>query len=147
MSNNNPTLPISTAFELQRDAIRQGQEAFEQSLEFQQRMNRAMLEGMDTQEEAQRSGVEFSQQAIHAYLDTLEASVPGAAGGVNEIRQTVDEQFETLLDAHSEAFEATEQEVERGIDSYDEFSESYLEALDEQLDALLDAHQRSRPRP
>lgn len=48
------TTPISTAFELQRSTIKQGQRVFEHSVEMQQNMNQAFLGNMGTQEDAQR---------------------------------------------------------------------------------------------
>ncbi|MFC7155966.1 hypothetical protein ACFQPA_10915 [Halomarina halobia] len=135
------TTPISTAFELQRTTIKQGQRAFERSLEFQRNVNESVLDNLDNQEEAQRNSVELSRSAIHTYLDAVETAFPGSGSNVSEIRRAVDKQFGALLDAHSEAFATTEGEFEKSLDSYDEFSEEYLDALNEQLDLLLDAHQ------
>jgi hypothetical protein len=143
MTDNNYTGPMSTAFELQRDAVKQGQEAFERSLDFQRRMNRAMLDGMENQEETQRTGVEFARDGIHAYLDAVETmTAPGMGSrGVREMRRSVDDGFDNLLDAHEEAFEAAEEGMERSVDEYDEFSEAYLDALEAQVEALLEAHE------
>ena len=38
------TTPVTTAFELQRASIEQGQTAFEQSMQFQQRVGQAVLD-------------------------------------------------------------------------------------------------------
>lgn len=143
MTDNSYTGPMSTAFELQRDAVKQGQEAFERSLDFQRRMNRAMLDGMDTQEETQRTGVEFAREGIHAYLDAVETMTTPTVGsrGVREMRRSVDEGFDSLLDAHEEAFDAAGEGMERSVDEYDEFSEAYLDALEAQIGALLEAHE------
>lgn len=135
------TTPISTAFELQRTTIKQGQQAVERSLEFQRNVNEAMLGSLDTQEDAQRSTVELYQEGIHTYLDAVEASVPGASASVREVRRAVDDGFETLFDQHSEAFEQAEELSEEGFDTYEEFSQEYLDAMNEQLSFLLDTHE------
>jgi predicted RNA-binding protein with RPS1 domain len=135
------TNPISTAFELQRSTIEQGQQAFEQSLDLQQNVNRAVLGSMDAQEDAQRKGVEMSRKSLHTYLDAVEATVPGSAGAVEEVRTTVDEQYDGLLDAHEEAFETAENEFEAGVENYDEMADEYLETFSSQVEMLLDAHE------
>jgi len=135
------TTPVTTAFEAQRATIEQGQKALEQSVTFQQQLNQAMLGSLESQESAQRRGVELSQTAVHTYLDTLEASVPGVEPAVEELRNTVDEQFEFLLENHAEAFDAAEEEFGEGVDTYDEMTADTLEALDDQLSMLIEAHE------
>lgn len=135
------TTPISTAFELQRSTIKQGQRVFEHSVEMQQNMNQAFLGNMGTQEDAQRQSVELSRKTLHTYLNTVEATVPGLAGPVNEIRTTVDEQYDALLDAHGDSFETAEGELETGFDTYEEMTEGYLEMLSSQIEILLEAHE------
>ncbi|WP_181687049.1 hypothetical protein [Halorhabdus salina] len=135
------TAPITTAFELQRASIEQGQSALEQGVQFQQHMSQAMLGSFESQESVQRRSVELSQTAIHTYLDTLESSVPGVEPAVEELRSTVDEQFEFLLENHAETFDAVEEELSEGVEAYDELSADSLDALDEQLTMLIEAHE------
>jgi len=135
------TTPVSTTFEMQRAAIEQSQQAFEQSVEFQQNVGQAFLDSLDTQESAQRRGVELSQQAIHSYLDAVENTVPGVAGTVEEVRNAVDEQFEFLLENHAEVFESLGTELDEGIDAYDDLTGDYVAAVEEQIEMVLDAHE------
>lgn len=135
------TTPISTAFELQRSTIEQGRQMFERSIEMQQNMTHAFVGSMGSQEDAQRQGVELSRKTLHTYLNTVEATVPGLTGPVNEVRAMIDEQYDALLDAHSESFDVAEDEFERGIDTYDEMMEEYLRVLSSQTELLLDAHE------
>ena len=141
--SNEPTFttPVSTAFEMQRNAIRQSQQAFESGVEFQKRMNAAMLDGVGATEEAQRGTVEMTENAVHSYLDAVEATVPGAASMTGQLRETVDGQFDSLYQAHEEAFEMTEGEVAKGVDAYDEMAVDYLAAMNDQIEALLEAHE------
>ena len=135
------TTPVTTAFELQRRTIEQSQQAFKQSLAFQQNVSQAMLDSLDSQESAQRRGVELTQTMFHSYLDAVEAAVPGVEGSVEELRATVDEQVAFLLENHEEAFDTVESEFAEGLDAYDELSEDYVAALDEQVELLVEAHE------
>jgi len=135
------TTPVTATFEMQRTAIKQSQQAVEQSMAFQQNVGQAFLDSLDTQESAQRRGVELGQQAIHGYLDAVESTVPGVAGTVDEVRDAVDEQFEFLLENHAEAFESLESELGEGIDAYDELTTDYVEAMSEQIEMVLEANE------
>jgi DNA repair exonuclease SbcCD ATPase subunit len=135
------TTPVSTAFEMQRNAIEQSHQAVESGVEFQKRLNAAALDGVDTTENAQRSTVELTENAVHSYLDVVEATVPGAASVTAQVRENLDEQFDSLYQAHEEAFDVTEDEVAKGVDAYDELAVDYLATLNDGIEALLDAHE------
>jgi gas vesicle protein len=134
------TTPITTTFELQRKTLEQSQRALEGSLKFQREMATAAIDTLEVQETSQRQAVEFLHDSIHRTLDAFEG-MPGAAGMTEEVRTTVDEQYEELLDAHAEAFDTVESEFDESIESYNEMTEEYLATLDEQLDTLLEAHE------
>lgn len=133
--------PIVAGFELQRRAIEASQEALTESVELQRRFGEALLEGVETTEDVQRRGVETSRNGLHAYLDAIEATMPGSEEAVSEIRETADEQFDTLEDRHAEAFETVGEELEDGTDTYAELTTESLESLTENLDAVLDTHE------
>jgi uncharacterized phage infection (PIP) family protein YhgE len=135
------TSPIAATFELQRQTIKQSQQALEQGIEFQRDFNRAVIDGLDGQEDAQRRVVELQREAILRTLDTVEANVPGAEDAMVEVRETVDEQFTQLLDDHEEAFENITAGIEDGTTTYDEFTSEYLNALNDQLEMVIDAHE------
>jgi DNA repair exonuclease SbcCD ATPase subunit len=126
---------------MQRSAIEQSQQAVESGVEFQKRLNAAALDGVEATEEAQRSTVELTENAVHSYLDVLEATVPGAASVTGQVRETVDGQYDSLYQAHEEAFDVTEGEFAKGVDAYDELVVDYLAALNDQIEALLEAHE------
>lgn len=135
------TSPITATFELQREAIKQSQKALEQGIEFQQEFSKAVVDGLEGQEGAQRRVLEMQRDALFTTLDTLEENVPGTEGATEEIRATVDEQFDQLLENYEEAFEEVTAELGEGVESYDEFALDYLEAVDDQLDMVIDAHE------
>lgn len=135
------TTPVRTTFELQRTAIEQSQQALQNGVEFQKRMNAAALDSLESQEDAQRRTVELTRSAIHGYLDALEATVPGADAGTDEIRETVDEQFVTFEEGHAEAFDVVSDEYAKGVEAYDDFATEYQSTVDEQIDLLLEANE------
>ncbi|WP_436902067.1 hypothetical protein [Halovenus halobia] len=135
------TSPITATFELQRQTIKQSQEALEQGIEFQKDFNQAMVDGLDGQEDAQRRVVELQREALLNTLETVETNIPGAEDATAEVRSTVDEQFDMLLDNHEEAFESIASGIEDGSQTYDEFVADYLDALDDQLEMVIDAHE------
>jgi gas vesicle protein len=134
------TTPLTTTFELQRKTLSQGQRAIEGSLEFQKEMTGAALDTLEVHESSQRQAVEFLQDSFHRTLDAAEG-LPGAASMTEEVRTTVDEQYDELLAAHEDAFDTIESELDDGFESYDEMTVEYLDTLDEQLDMLLEAHE------
>ncbi|WP_254272721.1 hypothetical protein [Haloarcula marina] len=135
------TTPVTTAFEMQRATIEQSQKALEQSVAFQQNINEAVIDSLDTQESAQRRGVELSKTAFHSYLDAIETTVPGVAGTLEEIRTAVDEQYDFLLENHAEAFDNVESELLEGAEAYDEMADDYVAAVSEQVEMLVEAHE------
>lgn len=134
------TTPIHTTFQLQRTAIEGSQQAIEQGLEFQRRLNGAVLESFSSQEDVQARIVAMTRASLHSYLDVVEASLPGSTDAVVSIREAVDEQFDTIEEGQAEALEATETEWARGVETYDEFVMDYLAALDEEIEFLLEAN-------
>ena len=135
------TDPIGVGFELQRNAIEASRKALEESVEFQREVGETLVGGVGTTEDAQKQGVEMTRRALYAYLGTVESTVPGSEDAVAEIRETVDEQFDTLEARHAEAFESVTEELEAGSDTYEEFASESLGTLTEQLDALLETHE------
>jgi len=135
------TSPVKTTFELQRKTIEQGQNAVSQTVDFQQRIGEAAIEGIDAQESAQRKFVELQQETLHSVLDAFEGAIPGAEDATGELRTTVDDQFETVLDNHAELFENLHSELEDGLESYDELNDEYLDAFDEFVASVVDLHE------
>ncbi len=135
------TSPITATFELQRQTIKQSQEALEQGIEFQKDFNQAMVDGLDGQEDAQKRVVELQREALLNTLETVETNIPGAEDATAEVRSTVEEQFDMLLENHEEAFETITSGIEDSTQTYDEFVADYLDALDDQLEMVIDAHE------
>ncbi len=135
------TTPVTAAFEMQRQSIEQSRKAVEQTVEFQKTVTDAFVGSLDSQESAQRRGVELAQTAFHGYLDAVESAVPGVTPTVEEVRATVDEQYEFLLENHAEAFDNVEHELVESVDAYDDLTGDVLTAMDEQVEMLVEVHE------
>lgn len=136
----NFTSPVEATFELQRESLEQGQQAIEQGIDFQRRIGESVVSGLGSQEEFQHRIVELHRDTIHSTLDAIE-SLPGADGAVADLRESIDGGYDELLAGHEEAFEAASEELESGIDSYDELTGDVLDTVNEQLELLVQAHE------
>lgn len=134
--------PMTNVFELQRTAIEQSRDAFEQIIEFQLQFTDAVVSGTEATSDLYLQGIETSRRALHTYLDAIDATLPRADDAVAQIRDTIDEQFDQLEDQQQEATAA----IEESIDDTEDASEAYLDTLDDQLDVLLDAHKQTEER-
>jgi len=135
------TNPISTAFELQRKSLENSHQAIAEAVEFQQRMSRAAIDGLDTQETTQRHAVELHQEFVHDALDSFAATVPGADTGAVDARETIDEGYAQFLETHEELFATFVEEFGAGVETYDELTADYLAAVEEQLDLFVETHE------
>lgn len=134
--------PLTNVFELQRTAIEQSRDAFEQIIEFQLQFTDAVVSGTEATSELYLQGIETSRQALHSYLDAVDATLPGSDDAVAQIRDTIDEQFDQLEAQQQEAITR----MEENIDETEDASEAYLDSLDDQLDILIDAHEQTEER-
>ena len=130
------TTPVTTAFEMQRATIEQSQKALEQSVTFQQTVNEAVIDSLDTQESAQRRGVELSKTAFHSYLDAVETTMPSMGGTIDELREAVDEQYDFLLENHAEVFDNVESELIEAHEELEDQSVAVAEQFGDQLEEV-----------
>ncbi|MEF8775863.1 MAG: hypothetical protein V5A43_05085 [Haloarculaceae archaeon] len=135
------TSPVSATFEMQRQSIQQGQKALARSVEFQQDVNQAVVNGLESQRSAQERTVELQKRVMHSALDAMEQNVPGMGDQFADLREAVDEGYDTLLETHEEAFAAVSEQFEEGASTFDEATEDALAAMDEQLEMLVSAHE------
>lgn len=128
-------------FELQRQSLQQGQQVIEQMADFQRRVGQATVDGFVAGEPAQRKTLELQQNVLHNLLDVVEANTLGTDEVIDEFRETVDEQYETLLENHAEVFNTVADEFEDSIGAADEFGDEYLTIYEDQLKTLYEAHE------
>ena len=136
MSQNDS--PVTPVFEFQRTAIEQTHRVFQRSVEFQQSVNGAFVDGFDSAADVSERGNDLLRRSVDAYLDAVETTVPGGADVVADVRENVDEQFDTLEESQSEALETIEANLKEGSESVDELLEDFLDQLDEQVQSLLE---------
>lgn len=139
MTDRNDSV-IGLAFELQRNQIQLGQRAIEQTIETRQQLNDRLLRGLETQEDAQTTVLEFTQDSINELLDTV-AETAGEEQTIEDIREAVNDGFDTIHDQQSEVFEAISERYDPDTEDVRPLGEELLTALDEQLDFMLEANE------
>lgn len=123
-------------FDAQRTAVKQSQQLFKQGMATQRNVDTMALTGLKGQESLQRQQLELAQAATHGYVSTAAAMLPNEDDP--EVHRTIDETFGRLKQTHTEFYDALEREVERDVDSVNELSREFVDALDEQTDQLLE---------
>lgn len=129
--------PIRTIFDAQRTLVKQGEQTVKQGFGFQRSANRLAMTGLKSQESFQRQGLELAQAATQAYVNTV-AMMTGSQPSREQYY--VDDTFARLKRTHAQLFDVAERELDRGITSFDELSDEYVDALDRQIDQLLETH-------
>jgi predicted flap endonuclease-1-like 5' DNA nuclease len=125
-------------FEAQRSAMEAGRRMLEQGRSAQRNAADAMLIGLRAQETTQKQALELSRVATRNYLSAVEAAMPADGGDLSEVKRSVDEGFDEFGEIHGETFDA----IEANLDSYEELSEEYVEALREGTETAVDAQRR-----
>jgi len=133
------TNPVETTFELQRRSIEQSQEALEQTITLPARVGEAAIDSLNSQESVQQNVVETQQEAIHSFLDAVEETFPGVETSTGEVREVVDDQYDSVLEAHAAFFENLSNSLDEGVEAVDELSEETVEALEDLVDSLVEA--------
>jgi hypothetical protein len=134
-------VPVTSVFKLQRNTIESGQQVFERSLDLPRNLATAFQDSFDAQDAAQRRTLEFGQTSTHTVLDTVEQALPGSEGSVDEIREAVDEGFDTLGEQHGQAFDAIDEQYTEGVQQYDELTADSREAINGQIEFLLETNE------
>jgi hypothetical protein len=120
--------PYTQAFEMQRAMIESGRTAVESGASMTRAMTAAAVDSTATTRSVQRSGVALGRRTAHAVLDAFEQ----AGTPVGEARQTVDEAYDAVEEAHAEAWDAVDEAL-------DEYERSVEELTDAQREAFVDA--------
>lgn len=132
--------PVSTMFDVQRSAIEQSQDAFEQTITAQQQFLESMMD-VGTAKRLNHRSFETAHAMVDAYFDALESAMPtDRTTGLEDVRGTMVDQLETAETTQTETLDAFEASVEDGMEITDETLDAFLAALDEQIEAMLEAH-------
>nr|WP_241430908.1 helix-hairpin-helix domain-containing protein [Natronolimnohabitans innermongolicus] len=128
--------PIRAMFDVQRTAVKQSQQLFKQGLSVQRNVDSMALTGLKGQESLQRQQLELAQAMAHSYVDATAAILPGDEP--SDAHRVTDETFAQLKTTHAEFYDALERELERDVDTADEFSGEFVDALDDQTHQFLE---------
>lgn len=131
--------PIRAMFDAQRTAIKQGRQAAKQGLAFQRNTGKMTASLLRGQESFQRQWFELTQAAIHGSVDATQALTGMDAKNGRQLA-AIDDMMAQLKDTHSEFFGVLEREMDRSVNSMDDLSREYVEALEEGTDQLLESH-------
>ncbi|MFD1563302.1 helix-hairpin-helix domain-containing protein [Haloarchaeobius amylolyticus] len=126
-------------FDAQRTAVKQSQQLLKQGMATQRNVDTMALTGLKGQASLQRQQLELAQAATHGYVNATAAVLP--SDDASEVHRTIDETFDQLKTTYAEFYDVLERELERDVDSANELSEEFADALDEQTDQLLEITQ------
>lgn len=134
------TNPIQSVFGFQRTIVEQTHKATVDSLEAQKTAFEQFADGLETIEQLQTQGTEMNLKAVHAYFDAIEQANPEA--DLAEMREMVDEQFETVEENQAQSWDAVIEAIEESTDGFEEAVDTYTETVDSSFDGFLEAHEQ-----
>lgn len=128
---------MKALFDLQRASFEQGQQAIEQGLETQQQLaESAIRTSVATQRSMQRQGIEVTRRWTVVSTRAMWAGTDG------DRREEVDEQFDALVDAQEETWDAFEESLEEGLAAYEELTERQKEFVGQSVTSFTDTSER-----
>ena len=139
MSQNDS--PVRMVFDLQRSTIEGTQDLIQNGVDIQRDLNARFVEGIDPARDATDRSTDLVRTGFETYFDAIEAVVPGDQDVLADVRETVDEQLDTLEESQHEALDQLEENLRDGADSVDEFLGDFLEQLESQVESVLEAHE------
>lgn len=136
--------PVEMLFEMQRETIKGTEAVIENAFDITATLGENVTAGVDTQRELQAHTLELTRDSIHRSIDAAEAvtettaaagTVPAPTGNLDELRESVDTTFDSLIEQQEEAFEVLDEQ-------YDEFNEDTLDNVETQVDLLIEMSER-----
>lgn len=134
------TNPIQSAFGFQRTMVEQAHKATVESLEAQKTAFQQFADGLETIEQLQAQGTEMNLKTLHASFDAIEQANPEA--DLTEMRELVDEQFETVEENQTQSWETVIEAVNESTEGFEEAVDTYSETVDSSFDSFLEAHEQ-----
>lgn len=136
---SNTTTPL---FELQRTAIEQNRKAFHETVEAQKTAFNSLVDGIEANRELTERNADLSRSALLAYVDAVETVLPEDATDFAEVREAVDDGYETWTDSQADAWDQLVAAVTDSGDAYEEIADAYVQTVDSSFDAFLEHHER-----
>lgn len=131
--------PFRMMFEMQRSATEMGRRMLDGGRSIQRDVAEGTRTGLRTQEFAQQQAMELARLAAQNYLTAFKMTMPASESEVDEMKRSVDAQFDDLRRAHADAFDG----LEANVDDYEELSEEYLETLQGGTRVATDVQRRT----
>lgn len=126
-------------FDLQRSVLKQNQRSLQQGIDLQKQAVTAFANSLDAQRSAHRQTVEVGKSAVDVGLNAIESSLPPNVD-VDDVRESIDEQYEALDEINDQSWDSFERSVEDATGAFEEMSEGYRTIVDDSFDALIRVH-------
>jgi hypothetical protein len=128
--------PLRSLFSTQQALISNGQRFLEQTMRVPLELDETLRQSLERQRTLQQETLGITREAVDGVLDTAARADPGS--GVGEVRQAVDEGFETLQEGHDETFDRVEEGYEEALEGLGEA----LEELTAQSERLVELNRQ-----
>ncbi len=130
--------PVSAMFDIQRAAIKQGQQSIKQGFSFQRNTDRMAQSMLTVQEAFGRQTLEVSHAMTHTLLRSSAAMSGGA--DIREQQRSIDEVFSQLKESHTQLFDTMERGLDRSVEGFDDLSAEYVDAIEAGVEELIESN-------
>lgn len=127
--------PFAVAFDIQRDLLETGRQTVETGVDFQQELTESLVDGIESQREAQRRILGLQYVTLRRTLRRTDEETPGPAAA-EEVLRDIDHQIADLQADQEEAFDTLIDTLEETGDALEEATMDSLDTVEEQLSAL-----------
>jgi predicted flap endonuclease-1-like 5' DNA nuclease len=122
-------------FDIQRSAIEQGQRLFTQGFMAQDTADKLARTGLKSQEALQCQQLEIAEATAHGTVNAMAAMIPGDQQAAH---RGLEETFDQLKAAHEEFYDVVERELKRDVESADELSTEFENAMQTGTEQVLE---------
>jgi predicted transcriptional regulator len=131
MSQN--TTPVETFFEMQRETIKETENFVQTAVGFPMEVGKTFYLAGEPGREMRDQMLAVSRESVHRSLDAIE-SAPGETPALDDLRESVDETFDSLEQRNADACDSVSSE-------YEQIEDDILETVGEQIDALVEVNE------
>ena len=125
-------------FEWQRSAIQQGQRTMEQAIDMQRNMTESLWRNnLGTGRSIQQQQTEWARNWADAFFGAMGTMM--SREETDQMRQTLDDQFQELNSAQEDAWEAFQQSMNESMGAYDDLTQSQKEVFNRSVESFMQA--------
>ncbi|WP_139328893.1 hypothetical protein [Haladaptatus litoreus] len=118
----------------------------ERSIEIQNEMTKSFAKAAESQKSAQEKGVDAWKSAIETSLNVVDATTPTDSTAFTDMQETIDNQFDTLNDIHTDVWESTERNIEAGADISEDMNEIFLSFVNDSVEMAMKTNKQFEER-